>query len=214
VLATWNIRSGNWHIARDGINLLVEASEMRVQSTRLILLILVFQRLFSRRRGSIRALCLHLNQATGLFQLSRDPPPFFAVDQAIDDLTFAQNVCRCDQRKSRTACEKCPVTTPTDHSSATDQTTDLQEAGSAPLDCIGSLGYPFYNNALMMSTTAIFAYLSTERARFSTKLFPCLFCNRFLKEPAQGRSSLRISQPLFPQAANEAEKLDEQLVLG
>src|SRR6184192_296831 len=135
----------------------------------------------SPRRGSIRALCLHLNQATGLFQLSRDPPPFFAVDQAIDDLTFAQNVCRCDQRKSRTACEKCPVTTPTDHSSATDQTTDLQEAGSAPLDCIGSLGYPFHNNALMMSTTAIFAYLSTERARFSTKLFPCLFWNGYPK---------------------------------
>jgi len=143
--SAWDIRSGNWHLARDGINLLVKAREMRVQSTKLILLILVFQRLFSRRRGSIRALCLHLNQATGLFQLSRDPPPFFAVDQAIDDLTFAQNVCRCDQRKSRTACEKCPVTTPTDHSSATDQTTDLQEAGSAPLDCIGSLGYPFQN---------------------------------------------------------------------
>jgi hypothetical protein len=33
VLATLDIRSGNWHIARDGINLLVEASEMRVQST-------------------------------------------------------------------------------------------------------------------------------------------------------------------------------------
>src|SRR6266566_7792118 len=48
----------------------------------------------SRRRGSIRALCLHLHQATSLFQLSRDPRTFVAVDQAIDTLTFARNGCR------------------------------------------------------------------------------------------------------------------------
>src|SRR5260370_9237234 len=42
----------------------------------------------------MRALCLHLNEATNLFQLSRDPRTFFALDQAIDNLTFAQNVCR------------------------------------------------------------------------------------------------------------------------
>ena len=48
----------------------------------------------SRRRGSIRALCLHLHEATSLFQLSRDPRTFFAVGKAIDTLTFAQNVCR------------------------------------------------------------------------------------------------------------------------
>ncbi len=42
----------------------------------------------------MRALCLHLNEATSLFQLSRDPRTFFALDQAIDNLTFAQNVCR------------------------------------------------------------------------------------------------------------------------
>jgi len=29
-----------------------------------------------------------------MFQLSRDPRTFFALDQAIDNLTFAQNVCR------------------------------------------------------------------------------------------------------------------------
>jgi hypothetical protein len=61
VLATWDIRSGNWHIARDGINLLVEAFEMRVQSIRLILLILSGNSFFSRRRGLIRALYVHLN---------------------------------------------------------------------------------------------------------------------------------------------------------
>jgi hypothetical protein len=42
----------------------------------------------------MRALCLHLNEATTMFQLSRDPRTFFALDQAIDNLTFAQNVCR------------------------------------------------------------------------------------------------------------------------
>ena len=29
-----------------------------------------------------------------MFQLSRDPTTFFVLDQAIDNLTFAQNVCR------------------------------------------------------------------------------------------------------------------------
>src|SRR5260221_4868870 len=42
----------------------------------------------------MRALCLHLNEAMSMFQLSRDPRTFFALDQAIDNLTFAQNVCR------------------------------------------------------------------------------------------------------------------------
>ena len=48
----------------------------------------------SPRRGSIRAWCLHLNEATSRFQLSRDPRTFFALDQALENLTFAQNVCR------------------------------------------------------------------------------------------------------------------------
>ena len=42
----------------------------------------------------MRALCLHLNEATRMFQLSRDPRTFFALDKAIDALTFAQNVGR------------------------------------------------------------------------------------------------------------------------
>ena len=48
----------------------------------------------SPRRGSIRAWCLHLNEATSRFQLSRDPRTFFALDKALENLTFAQNVCR------------------------------------------------------------------------------------------------------------------------
>jgi hypothetical protein len=94
----------------------------------------------SRRRGTIRALCIHLNQATRLFQLSRDPRTFFALAQAIDDLTFARNAHRYDPRKIRTACGKRPVTTPTDHSTSTDQTTDIQEEGSAPLGTSGQDG--------------------------------------------------------------------------
>ncbi len=34
----------------------------------------------SSRRDSISALCLHLNQTTCIFQLSRDPSTFFALD--------------------------------------------------------------------------------------------------------------------------------------
>ena len=42
----------------------------------------------------MRALGLHLHEATSLFQLSRDPRTFVALGKAIDTLTFAQNVCR------------------------------------------------------------------------------------------------------------------------
>jgi hypothetical protein len=42
----------------------------------------------------MRAWCLQLNEATSLFQLSRDPKTFFALAKAIDNLTFARNVCR------------------------------------------------------------------------------------------------------------------------
>ena len=48
----------------------------------------------SPRGGSMRALGLHLHEATSLFQLSRDPRTFVALGKAIDTLTFAQNVCR------------------------------------------------------------------------------------------------------------------------
>jgi hypothetical protein len=33
VLATWDIRAGNWHIARNGTRFLAEACEMPIQST-------------------------------------------------------------------------------------------------------------------------------------------------------------------------------------
>ena len=90
--------------------------------------------LFSRRRSSIGVWCVYLNQTTSLFQLTYAPKTFFALDKATNDFTFARNICRYVQRKIRTACGKRTVTTTTDHSSATDQTTDIQEAGSAPLD--------------------------------------------------------------------------------
>jgi hypothetical protein len=40
VLATWDIRSGNGHMARDRTRLLAEACEMRVPSTPSMLLVL------------------------------------------------------------------------------------------------------------------------------------------------------------------------------
>jgi hypothetical protein len=78
--------------------------------------------LFSRRRGSIRELCVHFDQATNLFQLSRAPRTFFALDQTIDDFPGARNACRHDQRKIRPACGKRPVTAPTDHPLSTGKT--------------------------------------------------------------------------------------------
>jgi len=59
--------------------------------------------LFSRRRGSIREVCVHFDQATNLFQLSRAPRTFFALDQTIDDFPGARNACRHDQRNIRPA---------------------------------------------------------------------------------------------------------------
>jgi hypothetical protein len=61
--------------------------------------------------------------------------------------------------------------------------------------CAGSLGYPFYKNALKMTTTPIISSLSTSRARFSTQLFPCLFWNGYPKEPAQGAPINLIGAP-------------------
>ena len=81
----------------------------------------------SPRRGSMRALCLHLNEATSMFQLSRDPRTFFALDQTSDDPSCSRNAHRSDQRKIRTACGKRPVTTAIDHSPSTDQATSLPE---------------------------------------------------------------------------------------
>jgi hypothetical protein len=72
-------------------------------------------------------LCVYLNQTTSLFQLPDTPKTLFALDKATNDFTFARNICRYVQRKIRTACGKRPVTTPTDHSSSTDQTAGLPE---------------------------------------------------------------------------------------
>jgi hypothetical protein len=46
---------------------------------------------------------------------------------------------------------------------------------STVLGCAGYMGYSFHKNALKMTTTPIFSYLSTSRAGFSTKLFTACF---------------------------------------
>ena len=83
--------------------------------------------LFSRRRDSICAACVHLNQTTPLFQLSRALRTLFALDQTSDDFPCARHARRSDQRQIRVACGKRLVTTPTDHLASTNQTTCLPE---------------------------------------------------------------------------------------
>ena len=84
-------------------------------------------RLFSRRRGSICAACVHLNQAMPMFQLSRALRTFFSLDQNTDDLPFARHNRRSHQRQIRVACGKRPVTATVDHLASTDQTPCLSE---------------------------------------------------------------------------------------
>jgi hypothetical protein len=136
VLATWGICSENWHIAHDRTRLLAQAREMRVQSTTSILLVLVFpDACFHEGEVQFRGWCIHFEQATNPFQLSRAPSLFFALDQTIDNFSCARRACRHDERKIRTPCGKCPVTAPTDHPASTGQTPRLSEDRSvAPGD--------------------------------------------------------------------------------
>jgi len=128
VLATWDIRSGNWHSARDRTRLLAQAREMRVQSTPSILLVLVFPgAYFYEGEVQFRGLCIHFDQATNPFQLSHAPSMFFALAQTIDDFPCARHACRHVERKIRTPCGKRPVTAPTDHPPSTGQTPRLSE---------------------------------------------------------------------------------------
>ncbi len=70
---------------------------------------------FSRRRSSIRALYIHLDEATSLFPFSRIPRTCFAVDQTTSDLPSARHAQRSDQKEVRTHCRKRAPTTTTDH---------------------------------------------------------------------------------------------------
>jgi len=100
VLATWDIRSGNGHIARDRTRLLAQTREMRVQSTTSILLVLVFPgACFHEGEVQFHGLCIHFDQATNPLQLSHAPNLFFALDQTIDDLPCARDAPRSDERK-------------------------------------------------------------------------------------------------------------------
>ena len=79
-------------------------------------------RLSLRRRGSIHAVTVHLNQATSLFPFSPAPRMSFALDQPINDLACARYTRRPNQREIRPACGKRAVATTADHSSSTGQT--------------------------------------------------------------------------------------------
>src|SRR5258706_881459 len=69
-------------------------------------------RLFSPRRGSIRAVCIFLDQATRLFSLARLPRTCLAVDQTTDDLFRNRHTRRFYHRQSRTGSGKRDVATP------------------------------------------------------------------------------------------------------
>src|SRR5258706_3387764 len=87
--------------------------------------------LFSRRRGSICALCIFLDQATNLFELAGAPRTCFALAQTTNGLPCARNVRRSDPRQSRTASGKRVVASTTHYLAPTDQATCLQKVGSA-----------------------------------------------------------------------------------
>jgi hypothetical protein len=92
---------------------------------------------FSRRRGSITAVCIFLDQATRLFPLARVPRTCFVVDQTTDKLPFARHLRRSIPRQSRTAGGKRIVATSTDHLAATGETPHLSEERSASPGAIG-----------------------------------------------------------------------------
>jgi hypothetical protein len=71
--------------------------------------------LFSRRRGSIRAVYAFRDQATRLFPFSRAPRMCFSMDQTTVDFPRAWDVRRSDQKQSRTAGRKRVIAATTDH---------------------------------------------------------------------------------------------------
>jgi len=88
-------------------------------------------RLYSQRRGSIRAVCVSCDQAMRLFLLSRAPSTCFAVDQTTDDLPSARHARRPCQREIRTDRGKRPLTTTTYHPEPASQATSIPEDGPA-----------------------------------------------------------------------------------
>jgi hypothetical protein len=93
VLATWDIRSGNWAYCADGASIFAKVGEIRVQLTRFILRIPSDHTpIFTKKRFHC-AVCIFLDQAMHLFSLARAPRTWFALDQTTEDLTCARNVC-------------------------------------------------------------------------------------------------------------------------
>ena len=131
VLATWDIRSINRTVVYDGVNFLVKARGMRVQSIGSILRMRSDIRRSHKEEVSICAASLFLDQATCLFLLPYVSRTCFALDQTIDNSLCTRHVRRSDARQSRTTCEKCTLATTTDHSASTGQATNLSEDGSS-----------------------------------------------------------------------------------
>src|SRR5579859_6427219 len=113
---------------------------MRVPSTRSFCSSVQTTHLSLGRRGFIRAACMHLHQATRLFQLSRTPSTYCLLDQTAHDLSCAWHTRRSDQRQSRTAGSKRAVTTPTDQLTSTHYTAHLPAEGSASSGAVSQDG--------------------------------------------------------------------------
>ena len=78
VLATWDIRSNKRSVVPHDGSLLAKAHEMGLQSIGSMLHVHSDHAPISKRRGSIRAPCVFLNQATSLLLLSCTPRTGFA----------------------------------------------------------------------------------------------------------------------------------------
>ena len=123
--SAWDIRSGNCALRTMEQGALPNHVKCEYNQRDPFCSYFLATRLICRRRGSIRAECMHLNQATRPFQLSRVSRACFALDQTTNGLSCARNTHRSDQRQTRTACRKRPVTASTDHLTSTNQTARL-----------------------------------------------------------------------------------------
>ncbi len=105
MLATWDIRSENRHIAPDGTGLFADYVKCEYNQQGPFCSYFQTTRLILGRRGLIRATCIHLHQATRLFQLSRAPRTYCVLDQTANDLSCAWSTRRSDQRQSELLAE-------------------------------------------------------------------------------------------------------------
>ncbi len=132
VLATWDIRSENRPIVPNGASFFAKAGEMRVQSTRSMLLVFVFPRAYFHE-GEVQfvfCLLIFMKQRRGfrfhtlqerVLRWTKPPTTSLLLDTLADRAL----------REIGTDCGKRALTTPTKCPPSTDQATDIPEGRSA-----------------------------------------------------------------------------------